>query len=102
MALLEGGPTKYLKAYENATYEIPIAGDPDVKVLYFDGLPFSNTVEYTVYEVQDIRGQFYYIGMGIVSQEGTSQGILFKDQDFIVTGTPYPNDEWFSNDLEKV
>lgn len=83
VTVLEGGPGKWLKAFENTTFEIPVSTDTEAVTVYLDGLPFTNKVEWTVYENQVFDGlTFWQLGMAIVSQEGTSQGILTNDQEF--------------------
>jgi len=84
--LVEGGLTKLLKSNEATTYEIDIHNDPQKKILVLDGLPFKNEVEMTIYQ-QDVYGHKiaggvndWTLGAGIISNEGTTQGILSNDQ----------------------
>lgn len=96
--VMEGGMSRYLKAFENTTYEIPVDADPEAKSVLMDGLPFTNKIEYGVFDGQKIDGNTYMIAIGTVSQEGSTQGILNQDAQFAVS-TAYPNDSWFmSND----
>lgn len=101
---MEGGISKYLKAYEGTTYEIPINTDVQKKLVYLDGLPFTNTVEYTIFE-QDIKGdtfdeghEFWQVGLGIISNEGTTQGVLAKDG----AQMPYPVFELTNNFIKSI
>jgi len=103
--VVEGGLSKYLKAYENQQYEIPIHGDSDVRSLYLDGIPFTNVIEWTLYENQSIV-ESRYLGMGIVSQEGTTQGIIVQDQQYAGTfdnplDPSHYNDNWHFNSTIK-
>ena len=93
--VMEGGLSKLLKANENTVYDIRIDTDVNKKHLYLDGLPFKNSVEYIVYEGQELNGNItYYLGMGIVSNEGTTQGIIVQDVTVAVT-SDYPNEGFF-------
>lgn len=94
--LVEGGLSKLLKAYEGTTFEVPIYNNPNRFSLYLDGLTFKNAVEWQVFGEQDITGSDKYLGAGIISQEGTSQGITVQDQPFDFTST-YPNGFWLSS-----
>ena len=48
MEALEGGPIKYLKAYENTAYEIPITTDPERVAVLMDGMELGNTARYAI------------------------------------------------------
>lgn len=81
--VMEGGLSKYLKAFENTTYEIPIDEDPEAQLVKMDGFPFSNRVEYVIYDDSEFYtrdNKTYTIGMGIITQEGSTQGMLNLDQ----------------------
>lgn len=82
--VMEGGLSKYLKAFENTTYEIDVDADSEAQIVVMDGFPFANKIEYTIYDPQvytPIKGSTSYtIGIGIISQEGSTQGILNLDQ----------------------
>lgn len=45
---LEGGMSKFLKAYENTVYEIPIDDDPEHINILMDGFPFENRAVYLI------------------------------------------------------
>ena len=80
---VEGGPLKYLKANESTKYEIDIESDPERVAVYMDGFPFTNRVEYSVYDQKYFIGtttKEFDLGVGITSQEGTSQGVIVQDQ----------------------
>jgi hypothetical protein len=98
--VMEGGLSKYLKAYESTTYEIPIDADPEAKLVVMDGFPFTNTIQYELFEPQAVDGNNYIVGMGTISQEGSSQGVLNQDTQF-ETSTVYPNDQWFMSNESK-
>lgn len=82
--LVEGGISKLLKAYESTTFEIDIHNDVNKFDLYMDGLTFQNKIESTVYN--QVVGQFvggsnvWMVGTGIITNEGTTQGIVSNDQ----------------------
>lgn len=97
--VIAGGSAKYLTANKGKTYEIPISADAEVKQVYLDGIPFDNTVEYTVYKDQQFDGvaSGYSLGMGIVFQEGTTLGIMNQDQPAGVFNLVQPNFDWFMN-----
>lgn len=81
--VMEGGMSKYLKAYENTTYEIPVDEDPEAQIVVMDGLPFSNRIEYSIYndtEFYTRDGKTWTIGIGTISQDGSTEGILNQDQ----------------------
>lgn len=98
--VMEGGPNKYLKAFENTIYDIPVDEDPQAFKILFDGMPFTNSIRYTVIENQRIAGQtegagiHYWLGVAIVQSEGSTEGVLVQDEDFAAT-TAFPNDLWF-------
>jgi len=98
MRVMEGGLSKLLKAYENTVYEIPVNTDPDKKIVRFDGMPFTNHIDYTVYSGQEVLGtpdgNFYFLGMGITNKTGISQGIVMQDQIFESTSA-FPNEKYF-------
>ena len=95
--IMEGGLSKLLKASENTTFDIDIHGNPDRKTIYLDGVPFTNKVLWTVYNGQQVPGavipDYSWLGMGIVSQEGTSQGIVVQDVTYGSTGV-FPNNDY--------
>lgn len=101
--VLEGGVAKYLKAFEGTTYEIPVATDAEAVNVYLDGLPFDNKLEYTIYPDQqfDGRANGFSVGMGIVVQEGTTQGIVNQDQGYNEFNIVQPNEEWFMKSFSK-
>lgn len=98
--VIEGGLSKLLKANENTVYEISISTDAQKKNVYNDGLPFTNKIAYSIFDGQEVYGNNYYIGMGVTSTEGTTQGILNQDQQFGITNA-YPNDDWYMKDEDK-
>lgn len=83
--VMEGGLSKYLKAFENTTYEIDVDADYQAERVVMDGFPFTNKIEYSIYDTQlffrhPTYDLTYAIGMGTISQEGSTQGILNLDQ----------------------
>lgn len=81
--VMEGGMSKYLKAYEDTTYEIPVDADPEAKLVVMDGLPFTNKIEYEIFNditYWEALDKTRLIGCGTISQEGSTQGILNQDQ----------------------
>lgn len=95
--VMEGGMSKYLKAFEDTTYEIPIDDDPQAQSVVMDGLPFTNTIEYAIFDGQKVDGNIYLIGMGTISQEGSTQGVLNQDTQFVSSWAPGGN-SFMSND----
>lgn len=100
LMVVEGGLKKYYKAFENTTYEIPVDADPQAELVVMDGMPFTNNIDYEIFEPQNVDGNFYIIAMGTVSQEGSTQGVLNQDTQRELT-TTYPNDQWFMNNDNK-
>jgi hypothetical protein len=96
---MEGGLSKLVKANESITYEIPIASDAQVKNLLLDGIPFTNKITYSIFSNQDIFGEFYYVGAGIISTEGETQGVISQDSQY--SSTTQAGDNWFHRSIDK-
>lgn len=103
---MEGGLSKYLKANEATSYELPVNTDVQKKVVYLDGLPFENTIEYNIFS-QDVLNssfvgghEYWHLGMGIISNDGTTQGILSQDQ-VLTNYPPYALNNYFNNSVTK-
>jgi len=86
ITIMEGGLSKILKAQEGTSYEVRINDDTERRALYLDGMPFENRVECNIFD-QEIAGaaftpgsEFWVLGTGIISNEGTSQGVISADQ----------------------
>jgi hypothetical protein len=101
VSITEGGPSKYLKAFENVEYELDIANDTQAKSIYFDGIPFRNKVEWTVYEQGLLGGLLYTIGIGIISEEGRTQGVLYQDQTLQGAPSSYTDETWMFKSVSK-
>lgn len=102
VTVVEGGPAKYLKAFEGTTYEIPVYLDPEAVTVYLDGLPFTNKIVWKIYDDQDFDGSaVFQLGMGITVQEGTTQGILTHDQQYQVGLSAQPNNDYYLGSLTK-
>jgi hypothetical protein len=99
VSITEGGPSKYLKAFENVDYELDIANDAQAKNIYFDGINFRNKVEWTLYEQQEVYGQFLVMGIGIINEEGITQGILYQDQ--VGPASTYTDDTFMFKSISK-
>lgn len=99
--VMEGGLSKLLKAYENTTYEIRIDTDVNKKHLYLDGVPFKNKVEYLILSGQDILASAYVLEQSIVTNEGTTQGVLVQDVRYGPTSA-FPNESWFFWSIDKL
>ena len=99
VSITEGGPSKYLKAFENVEYELDIANDAQAKSIYFDGINFRNKVEWTLYEQQEVYGQFLVMGIGIINEEGRTQGILYQDQ--VGPTSTYTDDTFMFKSISK-
>jgi len=97
--IVEGGLSKLLKAYESTTYELPVNTDPKRFSVYLDGLNFQNTISYTVPENQEIFGQFFYLDAGIISTEGTTQGVNVADSNY--SDTTQAGDNWIIHSVTK-
>jgi hypothetical protein len=82
--VMEGGMSKYLKAYEDTTYEIEVDADPQAEMAVMDGLPFTNKIEYEIFNPQTINAldKTRTIGIGSIAQDGSTQGVLNLDQFF--------------------
>lgn len=100
--ITEGGLNKLFKANESTTYELDIHNDPEKKVLYMDGMPFTNTVRWKMYD-EDFFATNTYPGAGVVSNEGTTQGVLYQDQEFKAGVDPLTTnkDNWFLYSVDK-
>lgn len=72
--ILEGGFVKYLKAYESTTYEIPLEG-ADVVDVTMDGLLLQKSVKFMSYDSES-DDDFHTVPLVVVSEEGTSFGVL--------------------------
>jgi hypothetical protein len=99
--VLEGGVSKYLKAFEATTFEIPIGANPLAVNVYMDGIPFSNKLEYTIFDQPQTAFTEVYVGMGIIVNEGTTQGIINQDQSYSVNTPGFPNELWFMKSYTK-
>lgn len=104
--VMEGGLSKYFKANENTVYEIPISTDTQKKVLYLDGVPFKNKVEFIVFENQIVGNDEKYVGMGTTLQEGITQGVLIKDSDYVAAPDTFlvprfPSENYFLRSFDK-
>lgn len=91
---LEGGLIKFLKAYENTKYEIPVA-DPDAVNVLMDGMEFDFNAIFSVEKDQAITGAGgpYWLGVFLTSQEGKATDVAWKDM-FFSPSVVYPNDDW--------
>lgn len=96
---LEGGMSKFLKAYESTIYEIPIQTDPEAKNVLTDGMEFDFNTVYSIGASQEIRGteQPYYLDLFITSHEGDASNVPFQNILF-QPSTTYPNDNWILRD----
>lgn len=103
VTVLDGGVAKWLKAFENTTFELPIAADPQRKTLFLDGFPFVNKLEYTIYDGQQFNGaNESQIGAGLVVQEGTTQGVIAQDELYDQFGIVIPgNENWLFESVTK-
>lgn len=96
---MEGGLSKILKANEGITYPIPVSTDSEAINILLDGIPFTNKISYTIYENQDIYGDFYYMGAGITGTEGSTQGLISQDSQY--SGNVHPGTNWFHRSVDK-
>lgn len=80
--VMEGGMSKYLKAFESTTYEIPVDADPQAKIVVMDGMPFTNTITYSIFNNTEaiLANQRQLVAMGTIAEEGSTQGVLNQDQ----------------------
>lgn len=103
--VMEGGLGKVLKAKEDQIFEVPVDTDLEFRNVYFDGLPFTNKVTWVIYGGQTIQQNTYYPGMGIIAQDGTSQGIIVQDVIGLLPTIPttaYPNEYYFFWSVDKI
>lgn len=98
--VMEGGLSKLLKAHESTSYDIRIDTDVSKKVLYLDGVPFTNKVEFLVLKGQDILASAFVLEQSIVTNEGTTQGVLVQDVRYGPTAA-FPNESWFIWSIDK-
>lgn len=71
---MEGGIMKFLKAYENTDYEIPLSGDGTVYV-EMDGLDLQKKITFTTVDGSLNVGDMT-VGMAFSTEEGTSFGVI--------------------------
>lgn len=92
---LEGGPSKYLKAYENTKYEIPITEDPEHIKIYNDGMSFDFNRTISIIPGQKVIGaNNFYLGTIETSREGNAPDVFFQDLFELTPGSVFPNDNW--------
>lgn len=90
---MEGGMSKYLKAYENTKYEIPI-DDSEAFYMRMDGVIFEYSRTYTIVDGQQaIDTDTYFMGVVETAKEGNTGGVQFKDINF-QSSSVYPNDQY--------
>lgn len=97
--VMEGGLSKYLKAYENTVYEIPVDADLQAVKVLLDGFPFTNKINYIMIDsaypnYAPSYQRFWYLGLAIISEEGSTQGVLIQEQQPEAISSQ-PNDKWF-------
>lgn len=70
----EGGIMKFIKAYENTDYEIPLTGDGTVYV-EMDGLDLQKKINYAIIDETTNLGD-HTVGCAFANEEGTSFGVV--------------------------
>lgn len=109
--IMEGGIIKYIKAYENTKYEIPV-DVPDALQLYMDGVQFRyNTRFLSIQDVYTNASPFanlthvdYYLSFYNIASEGTLVNVITQDIiRGVATGANYStSDQWFIKALDTV
>lgn len=77
--LTEYGFFKNLKAYENTTFDVPLAGGVDIQL---DGLNLQITTTFAAVTLSDTLAVLHTIPLVLIKQEGTSFNILMEDQTY--------------------
>lgn len=95
--VMEGGVSKYLKAYENTVYEIDVSNDPENFNVLMDGMEMDFNRVHGVMTDQAITGTGgpYYMGLIETSREGLAPGVNYQDI-FLKPSSVYPNTDWFN------
>jgi len=92
---MEGGMSKFFKAYENTVYEIPV-DDPEAFYVKMDGMEFDFQRVFSLMTDQACYGtDNFYLGMVETSREGNAPDVSFQDVIF-KPSFAYPNDNWFN------
>lgn len=104
ITLKEGGLSKFFKANENTVYELDIHNDPEKKTLYMDGIPFTNKIRYQLPPAPSggaaLLNTQTWMAYGILSNEGTTQGVVAKDQADVLGG-PILSGNGFIRSIDK-
>lgn len=83
MNIMDGGFNKYLKAYNNVTYEVPCNKDtPGAVPVWMDGIEFYNKFNFIL---PDFNYEVYFesaMPLTFVNQEGDSFGVYTTTQNF--------------------
>lgn len=95
---IEGGISRYLSANRSTVYEISCdESNPAAKLLLFDGMNLSETLNYSILEVQ-VDGDFYTVPFTFLNNEGDHEDVLFgspiieqtsDDNDYYKTSNNY-------------
>lgn len=79
---VEGGPSKYIKAFENTDYEISIDTDPEHINVLFDGLTLFQKGSYTAAGTinNDFLGNIHTVPLIFIQNEGDTGGTIYDSQ----------------------
>lgn len=81
MNVMDGGFTKFLKAYNNVTYELPCNKDtPGAIPVWMDGIEFYNKYNFILPDFYNDAAYQYVLPLTYASQEGDSFGIYFSTE----------------------
>ena len=75
--IMQDGPSKYIKANESITYEIPCEGI----TVNNDGIRYTDRANYEVPDV-NLQAERYAVPFAYLNSEGLSTGIALSNQDF--------------------
>lgn len=103
--LIDGGPSKYLKAKENVVYDIPCnSSNSDAKQITIDGVQLNASANYSFVDValsgtnnSNLKSTFA-VPLTYLTQEGDSVGILYGSPSYdFVTDFNIANGAWLTN-----
>lgn len=91
---IEGGLSKYLKAFENTEYEIDLDEHPNAKRVLMDGLIFNFNRLFQIGQQELFAIPNYILGTVGISNEGNQSDVIFYDV-FPQQSAVYPNESFF-------
>lgn len=87
---IEGGVQAYLAANDSVEYEIRCdETNPDIRLVYLDGMNLSETLNYSFLEVDVDGGNLTIVPLTFINNEGDHVGVLYGSPTYeIVAGDP--------------